>query len=248
MDKGKYSFAYKPGFKKPVPYSKFQAMSRNQFKQRIAAKQQLAKILPNKERKFSDRGVGGHQVSDAGGFTLLHAPTLGSDYTNRIGRKTNCKSLYIRGKLEITKASTMALATVGSTLNRLIILLDTQPNGAAPAVTDLLSSASPSSQLNPNNRDRFHIIKDKVYGLDSLVIDNTGVNAENSWGRTIIPIKIYKKLNLETIFNSTDDGTIASINSGALYMFWIGNAGVQAVEANWVITANLSTRVRFDDV
>lgn len=105
MDKSKYSFAYKPGFKKPVPYSKFQAMSRNQFKQRIAAKQQLAKFTANKERKFSDIGVRGFQVSDAGGFTLLHAPTLGSDYTNRIGRKTNCKSLYIRGKLEITKAA-----------------------------------------------------------------------------------------------------------------------------------------------
>jgi hypothetical protein len=248
MNNAKYSAFYKPGFKKSVPYSKFQAMSRSQFKQRIAAKQKLPTVLTSKERKFSDRGVGGHQVSDAGGFTLLHAPTLGSDYTNRVGRKTNCKSLYIRGKLEITKASSMALCTVGSTLNRLIIFIDSQPNGATPAVTDLLVSASPSSQLNANNRDRFHILKDKVYGLDACAIDNTGQNAENSWGRTIIPIKIYKKINLETIFNATDDATISSINSGALYMFWIGNAGFQASEANWVITANLSTRVRFDDV
>lgn len=239
---------YKPGFQKKVPYQKYQAMSRAKFQQRIAAKQKLSTVLTSKERKFSDRGVGGHQVSDAGGFTLLHAPTLGSDYTNRVGRKTNCKSLYIRGKLEITKSGTMALATVGSTLNRLIIFIDSQPNGATPGVTDLLVSASPSSQLNANNRDRFHILKDKVYGLDPCVIDNTSANGENSWGRTIYPIKIYKKINLETIFNATDDATISSINSGALYMFWIGNAGFQASEANWVITANLSTRVRFDDV
>jgi hypothetical protein len=239
---------YKPGFQKKVPYRKMQAMSRAQFRQRIAAKQKLPTVLTSKERKFSDIGVRGFQVSDAGGFSLLHVPQLGSDYTNRVGRKTNCKSLYIRGKLEITKASSMALATVGSTLNRLIIFIDSQPNGAAPAVTDLLVSASPSSQLNANNRDRFYILKDKVYGLDACAIDNTGQNAENSWGRTIIPIKIYKKINLETIFNATDDATISSINSGALYMFWIGNAGFQASEANWVITANLSTRVRFDDV
>ena len=106
---------------------------------------------------------------------MLHAPTLGSDYTNRIGRKTNCKSVYIRGKLEITKAASVEIASVGCTLNRLIILLDNQPNGAAPAVTDLLSSASPSSQLNPNNRDRFRILKDKVYALDACVIENTGL-------------------------------------------------------------------------
>lgn len=238
---------YKPGFQKKVPYQKMQAMSRAQFRQRIAAKQQLSKYAPNKERKFSDRAVGGYQVSSAGQFSLLHAPTLGSDYTNRIGRKTNCKSVYIRGKLEITKAASVEIASVGCTLNRLIILLDNQPNGSAPAVTDLLSSASPSSQLNPNNRDRFRILKDKVYALDACVIENTGPNVENAWGRTIIPIKIYKKLKFETIFNAADDGSVASINTGALYMFWIGNAGFQASEANWVITANLSTRVRFDD-
>ena len=150
-------------------------MSRAQFRQRIAAKQQLPKYVPNKERKYSDRAVSGYQVSDAGQFSLLHVPTLGSDFTNRIGRKTNPKSLYIRGKLEITKTASVATATVGSTLNRLIILLDNQPNGAAPAVTDLLSSASPSSQLNPNNRDRFRIIKDKVYALDACVSENTGL-------------------------------------------------------------------------
>lgn len=238
---------YKPGFQKKVPYQKMQAMSRAQFRQRIAAKQQLSKYAPNKERKFSDRDVSGYQVSSAGQFSLLHVPTLGSDFTNRIGRKTNPKSLYIRGKLEITKTASVATATVGSTLNRLIILLDNQPNGAVPAVTDLLSSASPSSQLNPNNRDRFRIIKDKVYALDACVIENIGPNVENSWNRTIIPIKIFKKLKFETIFNSQDDATIASINTGALYMFWIGNAGFQGNEADWVITANLSTRVRFDD-
>ena len=54
-------------------------------------------------------------------------------------------------------------------------------------------------------------------------------------------------MKFETIFNSQDDATIASINTGALYMFWIGNAGFQGNEADWVITANLSTRVRFDD-
>ena len=106
---------YKPGFQKKVPYLKMQAMSRAQFRQRIAAKQQLPKYVPNKERKYSDRAVSGYQVSDAGQFSLLHVPTLGSDFTNRIGRKTNPKSLYIRGKLEITKTASVATATVGST-------------------------------------------------------------------------------------------------------------------------------------
>ena len=67
---------YKPGFQKKVPYLKMQAMSRAQFRQRIAAKQQLPKYVPNKERKYSDRAVSGYQVSDAGQFSLLHVPTL----------------------------------------------------------------------------------------------------------------------------------------------------------------------------
>lgn len=194
----------------------------------------------NVELKVSDIQVTTYPANLTGSFTLLHIPTLGSDYTNRIGRKTIVKSLYIRGYLAIQQALTPASSfSFGAQEARMIIFWDMQPNGAAPGATDLLNTAQPASQLNLNNRDRFRIIKDKTYTFDPWV---TGTLPQIAMNHTISTMKCFKKLNGEVIFNGTNGGTIADINSGALYMFWIGsNAGAFGV------SAVLSTRVRFDD-
>jgi len=249
MSQSSYKAYYKPGFQRKAPYAKYQSMSRNNYRQRISQKQVYVPkpVYTSKERKYSDTAVSAHQVCQSGTWSLLHVPLLGSDYNNRVGRKTVAKSVYIRGKLEIVPAATPKTANVGCGLARMILVVDNQPNGALPAVTDLLVSASAESQLNPNNRDRFTILKDKQFVLDAYAVDLAGAYVGESWNRTIHPIKVYKKLNIETIFNGEDDGSIDTINTGAIYMFWIGDWGYQADEENWKVMANVSTRVRFDD-
>lgn len=186
------------------------------------------------ELKFQDIGVTTYQVNTTASITLLHIPTLGSDFNNRIGRKTLIKSLFIRGRLFWEAGS----LNTNSQHARMIVLWDTQPNGAAPAATDVLVSAETASQLNPNNRDRFKVLCDKqfVMGPFNGATPAFGVPAGHS-------IKLYKKLSLETIFNSTNGGTIGDINSGALYMFWIGTVASGTNDLN----AILSTRVRYVD-
>lgn len=192
------------------------------------------------EKKVSDIAVATYQVNTTGVFTLLHNPALGSDYTNRIGRKTLVKSIYIRGRVLLEGSSPLGASSSNSQQARMIIFWDLQPNGLAPAVTDLLNTADPASQLNLNNRDRFRIVKDKVYVFDAFFYSGTYA----AWNRAIHPVKCYKKLNSEVIFNGTNGGTIADINTGALYMFWIGSvAAGAAVDTNAIV----STRVRFDD-
>lgn len=193
------------------------------------------------EKKVSDIGVGSLQVNTTGTVTLLHIPTLGTDYTNRIGRKTLCKSIYVRGRVNLESATNYTGGVlVAAQSARMIVFEDCQPNGAAPGVTDLLVSADPSSQLNLNNRDRFKILKDKVWFMDGMSTTSTSA----SQGRQGYSFKIYKKLNVETIFNATNGGTIADITSGALFMLWIGSA---AAGVNTDTNASLSTRVRFID-
>lgn len=198
----------------------------------------------NREKKFFDIGVTAYQANTTGSFTLLHVPQVGADYNQRVGRKTIIKSIYIRGRAQLENAANVATTTTPAQQTRMIIFLDSQPNGAAPAVTDLLLSAEPAAQLNPNNRDRFKVIKDKMFIFDPLVISTTATQSFAIANRTMHDIKCYKKLNIETVFNATNAGTIGDINTGALYMFWIGSVAAGAnVDANAVV----STRVRFDD-
>lgn len=196
------------------------------------------------ERKVSDISTAVYQVNTTGSITLLHNPVLGSDYTQRIGRKTSIKSLYVRGLVQLELAAIGMPGATGACMARMIIFIDSQPNGAVPAITDLLVEALPQSQLNLNNRDRFRIVKDREYVYDPFLVSTTATQAIANWGRVIHPVKMYKKLNIETVFNGTNGGTIADINTGALYMLWVGNLGAGT---NVDMNAIVSTRVRYKD-
>lgn len=180
-------------------------------------------------------------VNTTGSFTLLNGTTLGSDYTNRIGRKIVCKSMYIRGFVTAENSLNLSAAATPSQQARMILLVDMQPNGAAPAVTDVLNTAHPASQLNLNNRDRFKVLRDDVFTLDPISV---AAGSVGFCGTTTYEVSCYKKMSLETIYNSGSAGTIGDINSGALYMFWIGSA---VTGTNTDGAAVVSARLRFLD-
>jgi len=184
------------------------------------------------ERKVIDVDPANYVADTTGSVTLLNGIATGTDFTDRIGRKIRMKSFYIRGVVRPIDA------TIGNTLARLIIVYDMQTNGAAPAITDVLKSASPSSQLNMNNRDRFRILIDKQYPIGAT----SDVATQSFAGSpTVHQIKKYKKLNLEVLFNGTTNA-VGSIATGSIYMITIGDQ-----VANNGGQFNVSTRIRFED-
>lgn len=201
---------------------------------------------PVREKKFFDVDQT-YAFNTTGTVKLLAVPVLGTDYTNRVGRKIVLKSVYIRGLATVEGAFNLPAPPMTSLaqLGRLILLVDSQPNGSAPAILDILTAASAISHLNPNNRDRFRILWDKQYAFGPIKVDNTATQSY-AWaqGQAVYPIKYYKKLNIETIFNAGVAGTIADINSGALYLVAIGTT---AAGTNTDADAVVSCRVRFDD-
>lgn len=207
--------------------------------------------LNKSEKKVVDTGLVSVQCNTGGSITLLNGTAQGTDFTNRIGRKIICKSVFIRGTcgLEVAEAGNMGTAIAcPSQQARCIILIDYQPNGALPAMTDILQSVAGLSasqqQLNLNNRDRFKIVSDSTYSFDGYYVNNTATTAVAAFGRTINQIKKYKKLNLETIYNSGSTGGVADIQSGALIMAWIGSA---VAGVNLDCNGQISVRVRFQD-
>lgn len=198
-----------------------------------------------REKKTYDLAASTDQCNTTGAFSLLCVPILGTDYTNRIGRKIIMKSVYIRGFVRSEPSSTAGqVGTCTAQQIRIIIFIDFQPNGTAPSVTDLLTGATTVSHLNLNYRDRFKILKDKIIVLDPYIVNATSGTSVAAATNQIKNVKIYKKLNQEVIFNATNGGDIADINSGALWMLTIGSvpAGTNT-DANAVLT----TRVRFID-
>lgn len=185
------------------------------------------------ERKVIDVDPASYAFDTTGSVTLLNGVATGTDFTDRIGRKIIIKSLYLRGIIQPVDNNT------GNTLCRMIIVYDNQANGVAPAITDVLKSASPVAQLNMNNRDRFKILVDKQWGL-AVISDAASQSVAGS--PTVFSFKKYKKCNLETLFNGTTNA-IGSIATGSIYMITVGN---QAVGNGG--TGSISSRIRFADM
>lgn len=184
------------------------------------------------ELKVIDSGTTAITVANTGGFTLMNGLSLGTDISNRVGRKIQIKSILSR----LTTFPLTTASTATGDIARVIIFQDMQSNGAAPSNTDLLQAASYASPLNLANRDRFKILMDKTF-TTSATVYTTGTLTAGDPRPTFK--KWYKKCNMETIFNANNNGNITDIASGSLYMFAISSGGAIRLEYNH--------RVRFLD-
>jgi len=155
---------------------------------------------------------------------LMNGVAIGDDYNNRNGREIKMKSIYMR----MTGAN---LVDQESSI-RVMLVYDKQPNGAAPAITDILTSADVNAPNNLNNKERFITISDKVYTASTA--------AKRSW-----ICKKYKRLDTSVQYSGTG-ATIASIATGAVWLILIPQSlSTGASTANYVV--GYQTRVRFTD-
>jgi len=184
-------------------------------------------------------------------LNLLNAVAAGGAANQRIGTRVFNTSLEIRLKISPTNTNP---AAIGTTLARIMVIYDRQPNGAAFATADLLQSLNIAAGtnntvyagLNLDNRERFQVLR------NHLVLPPIGINGVAATTATAITkdanemmYHTYIKLNqLETHYNKSTNNDIRDINTGALYLFTISDDAVYGNEA-WIATA--TSRLRFYD-
>jgi len=172
-----------------------------------------------------------YALDTTGSITLVNGVDTGTDFTNRIGRKITIKSILLQGYTETQDTD------VAATLCRVMIIQDSQPNGATPTIANIFNAATSSAPLNLTNRDRFRVIIDKWF-----VCGYYNKTATFSLGdQTTRLVKKYKKCNIPVTFSGTA-ATIASIQSNSLLLVTLGN---QAAGAGYAFKG--SVRCRFVD-
>ena len=161
------------------------------------------------------------------GQNLLNAMAQGAGSSSRIGRKVLNKSFLMRYSLQQP-------ASLPSLQARILVVFDKQPNGAIPAITDILNGSTAEAVNNLDKADRFVTLVD-------YVTPEPGSNgAGEAAVQTFLYPAIYRKMNLETMYSGTA-GTFAEIVTGAIWLF------VHATEATGTAQMYLSTRVRYTD-
>lgn len=187
---------------------------------------------PRVEFKVVDTNPALTLIAAAGSLQLINGVATGNDYTDRIGRKIIMKTLLMR----IFIYPTITLSSSQGTTTRCLVVYDTQPNGAAPAITDILTTNTYDSPMNLNNRDRFKVLYNKYVFTPSFVTSASVLTAGSPIPRIF---QCYKKLNLDAIFGGTGS-TIASIQTGSIYVLLQSNNDQTTSADPWY-------RIRFSD-
>lgn len=210
-----------------------------------------------KEYKFVDTSLG---IGTSGGYSTLNpgtAPTfqllnglqLGTAAYQRIGNKIAMKSLYwsVAFGLQSSDADPATDTGINNVPVRFMIVYDKQANGVLPTLGDLLSGFSGignatarafdvNSPNNLNNRDRFIVLADKRFILQ------TG-------GPSSRYIKKYKRLNTSVSYKSgATVGDISDITSGSLFCVYYRDADLSGVtDPSAVVTMTGDIRLRYQD-
>lgn len=164
------------------------------------------------------------------GGQLTQVPLDGTP-SGRIGRKITVKSIQARGI--ITTSATVPDDTV-----YIYVVLDKQCNGAAAAITDVLTSSLMGQALiNLNNSDRFVILKRVVLHASA----NAGVAA--AYEPTAYPFECFMKCNIPIEYDQTaSTGNVSTIRSNNIFLL----AGSSALTDDGLsVTSNW--RIRYTD-
>jgi len=154
----------------------------------------------------------------------------GADFNTRVGNRIVMKSVNLR------MLFTNEAAMVSRQPIRLMLVYDRQANGAAPVITDILDSAAMSSQKNVANRDRFLVLRDMVFDMNSFGAATAAASNVQMVKTVFVPLK-----GLMTTYNAGAAG-VGSITTGALYLVYFSTTGAGAAD----IDVAASTRLAYD--
>jgi len=173
--------------------------------------------------------TGAEPATAFAGITELNCVQQGATSYNRIGTKILIKSIDFRCNFFLA-GTAPSYAGV-----RYMLVYDRQPNGAFPAMSDIISeniSTAPTfhSGVNMANRSRFVVLRDRMLTL-SAGTDNISVCKE------------FIKTKLETQFK-TNTGAIGDITTGAIYLIAFATL---SGSASYAQLSNAHCRIRFFD-
>jgi len=182
--------------------------------------------------------AGTEPAAFATGMTEINDVQAGNAFYQRIGTKINIRSIMMRFKLTNTTVQATGLFTDQPAHVRYMLVYDRQPNGAFPAITDILQNndsgaVTHGSSINIANRDRFSVLLDRNISLSEA-------DSQTRWVSEYIVCP-----NLQTQFRSSA-ATIGDITTGSILFICFGNIQLgPAFDAGQI--QSLQFRIRYAD-
>ena len=195
-----------------------------------------SRMPTGRELNFQDIDLSGQSFSTTGVLLLLNGLSQGTTASTRIGRRVTVKSVQWAFDAATSSSTTW-------TANRYMIVQDTQANGAGATFADIYATAQPSTLRNMSNMPRFKVLYDSKSFI--MIGDNAGVGSSAYDVDSLATAhQGYIKCTVPVQYNSGNSGTVADIQTNALYFVMIGNGTTSVTDVN--IAAG-TARIRFSD-
>lgn len=154
--------------------------------------------------------------------------------SGRIGKKVVVKKVQVQAQLSFVPASAANAVVLG----HIYVVLDTQCNGAAAAVTDVLTSATMNGAMrNLDNTERFRVLKHHVFSFNAMAGATTAYNS------MIKNLAFNIPCDIPIIFdNSATTGAITTIRSNNIFLL----AGCNATGDD-LVSCTGTARIRYAD-
>ncbi len=189
---------------------------------------------PTPELKFHDIATIDAVIASGGVITsgLITIPQ-GTTENERIGRKLTIRKIGM--KIRINLAEQTSDGSTEDTV-RLMLILDKQCNGAAPAILDILETADFQSFNNLSNSFRFRTLMDRTFSINAQ--SGAGNGTAQEFGQNVINTSFYKDCFLPIEYSGVT-GAITEIRSNHIILLSITHGNVAGLEIQF--------RFRFSD-
>jgi len=212
-------------FKKKVTWKRrsWKKTTGSKYPRRLGGVTDVALSVPGFKhaRKMASKSTGFStlQFDTSGSFLLLNGMALGTTQNgDRIGRDIYMHDLLITGFVQ--NRSTAIINQC-----RLLVFLDTMPDGGTPTLADIMESSTSLSLVNKATARRYNILYDECIPLVGQPA-TTGTSGCKS-------VSISVPIKQSAYFNLGNAGTIADFEKNALFCMTVGHnaAGTAAAEA-----------------
>lgn len=191
-------------------------------------------------------------VSTTATVALLNGLDLGTGAFQRLGRSVHLRTLHVRGGFY----PSLQDGSFGGECLRVLVVYDRQPNGVAPSVIDIMQSidangngsTTPFDYPNLANSERFIILADKQVNLSNTryIVASSYFGQQNTLSELDSSDRNFDRYidvsGLPTQYKG-DDETVASISTGALFLYTLGSQAA----ATAGVTFNWTARLRYSD-
>lgn len=173
--------------------------------------------------------------------STMFTPVRGTDIDEREGRRVVIKRMLVRFQIELGEQENATLAALGAELVGLALVLDHQPNGAAPTPTDVFASAEPDAFESLDDMGRYEVLDRLIIPLNRFNLEYVG--SEYKTTNTTHIASFDWNTDMLYTFNANNFGSVLDMSDANFFII-----GVKTSATTAPVTVTYQGRTYFHDV